>query len=58
MTDSCIECGKKLKSHERDEGFCTYCLVKINNDFRILNEVFDDKEISVENIFEKKIIIK
>jgi hypothetical protein len=50
MIDSCIECGKKLKIIEQNEGFCSHCLIKINNDFRILNEVFDDKEIFVENI--------
>jgi hypothetical protein len=53
MTNSCIECGKKLASVERAEGFCGYCLAKINNDFRILNEAFDEKEIFVENGFEK-----
>jgi predicted amidophosphoribosyltransferase len=50
MTDSCIECGKKLKMAEQSEGFCSHCLIKINNDFRILNEVIDDREIFVETI--------
>ncbi len=52
MTELCIECGKKLENIERSEGFCTYCSTKINNDFRILNEVFDEKELFVENVFE------
>jgi hypothetical protein len=55
MIDSCIECGKKLKNNERNEGFCMYCLAKINNDFRILNEGFDEKEVFNENRFEKNI---
>jgi hypothetical protein len=50
MIDSCIECGKKLKEIERTEGFCSYCLAKINNDLRILDEAFEDRELSVENI--------
>ena len=49
MTESCIECGKKLKDIERTDGFCAYCLAKINNDFRILNEAFEDRESFVEN---------
>jgi hypothetical protein len=49
MIDSCIECGKKLKDIEQTDGFCAYCLAKINNDFRILDESFGERELSVEN---------
>jgi predicted amidophosphoribosyltransferase len=49
MIDSCIECGKKLKELELTEGFCSYCLAKIDNDFRILEESFEESEIQVEN---------
>jgi hypothetical protein len=47
MNNLCIECGKELNSFERLDGFCSNCLIKINNDFHILNEQFDDKEIFV-----------
>ena len=53
MTDSCIECGKKLKTSEMREGFCIKCQTKINNDFRINDEFFDEKEVFIENIFER-----
>jgi DNA-directed RNA polymerase subunit RPC12/RpoP len=49
MTDFCIECGKKLEIIERSEGFCFHCSTKINNDFRILSESLDEKEMFVEN---------
>jgi predicted amidophosphoribosyltransferase len=52
MTDSCIECGKKLKTLEVREGFCIKCQAKINHDFSIIDEIFDEKEIFFENIFE------
>ena len=48
MSDSCIECGKELKGIEKTEGFCSYCLAKINNDFRILDETYEEREISVD----------
>ena len=50
MNDSCIECGKILKEIEQTEGFCSYCLAKIDNDLRILDEALGDRELSVENI--------
>ena len=53
MVDSCIECGKKLKGPEFQEGFCIKCQAKINNDFSIIDEIFDEKEVFFENIFEK-----
>jgi predicted amidophosphoribosyltransferase len=52
MSEECIECGKKLKPLEKVEGFCFNCQVKINNDFRILDEVFQEKAVFSENIFE------
>ncbi len=51
MVKLCIECGKKLNPDEQSEGFCKNCQVKINNDFRILNETFDDQDIFAEHIF-------
>jgi hypothetical protein len=51
MNNECIECGKKLKPTEKNEGFCFYCQIKINNDFRIINE-FEGEGIFAENIFE------
>jgi|WetSurMetagenome_2_1015567.scaffolds.fasta_scaffold171111_3 predicted amidophosphoribosyltransferase len=51
MTDFCIECGKKLENIERSEGFCSHCSAKINNDFRILSEGLDEKEMFVGNTF-------
>lgn len=51
--DSCIECGKRLQTSEIREGFCIKCQTKINNDFRIIDELFDEKEVFFENIFEK-----
>jgi predicted amidophosphoribosyltransferase len=53
MNDSCIECGKKLKTPESQEGFCNKCQAKINNDFNIIDEIFDEKEVFFENIFER-----
>jgi 3-deoxy-D-manno-octulosonate 8-phosphate phosphatase KdsC-like HAD superfamily phosphatase len=53
MVDSCIECGKKLKAPEVQDGFCINCLTKINNDFSIIDELFNEKEVFFENIFEK-----
>jgi hypothetical protein len=53
MNASCIECGKKLKPPEMREGFCIKCQAKINNDFSIIDEIFDEKEIFFENIFER-----
>ena len=52
MSDNCIECGKKLKPLERVEGFCFGCQAKVNNDFRILEEVIGEKGAFSENIFE------
>jgi predicted amidophosphoribosyltransferase len=52
MVESCIECGNKLKTSEVREGFCTKCQAKINHDFNISDEIFDEKELFFENIFE------
>jgi hypothetical protein len=56
MADSCIECGKQLLITEISDGFCGYCQVKINNDFRIIDEFFYENEILeslTENIFKR-----
>jgi len=54
MTDSCIECGKPLQHSEIINGFCGHCQVKINNDFKIIDEILFENEFLnplYENIF-------